>query len=72
MLLFRFTCLANTYRVFSILTGIWRTMEAKDDISVILRTVPAIAMLLWICSNAFIVFVWYPCLKSTETEHKKQ
>lgn len=64
-LLFRFTVAANSYRGLAIVTWISRRFLEKDDPpSAILPTIlPALAATLWICSNSFIAFVWYPLLK---------
>lgn len=79
LLMFRYTCIANAYRGLAIATWVGRTLQYTDGMtttspdSLPLLILPAIATLLWFCSNAFVIFLWYPCLKPiVGDESKKQ
>jgi len=65
-LMFWYTCVANSYRAIALATWMKRTLDtglsARLSLGMIL---PVFAVLLWICSNCFIVFVWYPLLPSS-------
>lgn len=65
---FWFTVIANTYRgVFGVLTWISRYMELRGDMhgpaAPLVDTLSASVIVLWILSNVYIFFEWYPCLK---------
>jgi len=77
--MFRYTCVANTYRGLAIATWVSRTRKTRvaDEIlgaaststtttssitALLIRYLPVYAAFLWFCSNAFVAFIWYPCL----------
>lgn len=77
MLLFQYTCLANMYRGIPLAIWVWRGLLAEENASGTyyspgLEVLSVVATLLWFCSNAFILFEWYPCLRVTKDENKKQ
>ena len=67
LVLFWYTVVANTYRATALVTWVQRVFfETKSDQSIDYLYIPAIlpilTVLIWCCSNYFIIFVWYPCL----------
>jgi hypothetical protein len=58
--IFWYTCIFNAYRLFAI--DAWIT-RLRDEQPMILTILPVLTAFLWITSNFFIEFVWYPCLK---------
>jgi hypothetical protein len=69
-LMFWYTVIANSYRVTALLTWIQRSRDVAGsqfaDMSIPMTILPILALLLWFCSNYFIVFVWYPLLPKSE------
>lgn len=63
-LMFQYTCLANAFRALSIATGLSRSREEQVSAGFMPTTIlPFMTLFLWFCSNSFISFVWYPCLR---------
>lgn len=66
-LLFRYTVIANTYRALPLGTWVSRTlfddMHNVRDHPLLVTLLPGIAVCLWIISNLFLWFEWYPLLR---------
>ncbi|KAG7340363.1 hypothetical protein IV203_023906 [Nitzschia inconspicua] len=74
--MFWYTVIANTYRATALATWVQRTIMAldKDEIDSaisVLTFLPGTAVLLWLCSNIFIVCVWYPVLPREQSTCSK-
>lgn len=68
MLVYYFSILANLFRGLALLTWTTRT-KAVDEVVGLgwsIKMLPRIAACLWIFSNLFIVFEWYPCIQRME------
>jgi hypothetical protein len=70
-LMFGYTVIANIYRALALTTWVSRTL-ADDmynvrDHRLLITLLPGIAVCLWIFSNLFIWFEWYPLLRSEGT-----
>lgn len=75
LLMFQYTCIANLYRGVAVATMIHRTMTLMTAIkggdsaewewfdSIMLVVLPVLTTLLWLRSDAFIIYDWYPCLE---------
>ena len=66
-----YTCGANLYRslaIYSWLSGSLRSETASP----LVTGLSIVAGLLWVCSNSFILFVWYPCLQKQLQGPKKK
>jgi hypothetical protein len=73
-LLFWYTVVANCYRGLAIAQWIRQMLlfDQSDQISsFMLKVLPSIAMILYIFSNSFIGFVWYPLLDFGEPLKEK-
>ena len=71
-LVFRYTCIANSYRALALFTWVSRSVNSQDRATLLLS---GIAGCLWICSNLFMTFEWYPLLKrkkGSETTMKNE
>jgi hypothetical protein len=70
-LMFWYTVIANTYRALALATWVSRTlgdeMYSVRDRPLLVTLLPGIAVCLWIFSNLFVWFEWYPLLRSDET-----
>ena len=68
LLVYYFTAIANLYRGLALATWARRTAaEEFDSLPLAVTLLPTIAIFLWICSNLFILFGWYPCIHRLET-----
>jgi len=71
LLAYYFTAIANLYR--GVALAVWESRTNADERdSMLLKLLPRIAMCLWICSNSFILFGWYPHIKRMETSPMKK
>jgi hypothetical protein len=70
ILLFDYTVVCNMYRLIAILQWILRSSSASSSSTAIVSAVylAYIAASLWVCSNAFILFIWLPCLQEQEQQ----
>jgi hypothetical protein len=64
-LMFWYTFVANTYRSVALATWMKRTLDNGPAELTVKTILPVFAAFLWICSNCFIAFVWYPLLPSS-------
>lgn len=73
LLNFEYTVIANIYRALALTTWVSRTLaddtsyDVRDDHRHLITMLPGIAVCLWIFSNLFIWFEWYPLLRSEGT-----
>lgn len=72
LLAYYFTAIANLYRGLALAAWASRTSADDRDIPLFLKVLPAIAICLWICSNLFILFAWYPHIQSMESPTRKK
>jgi hypothetical protein len=69
LLVYYFTVVANLWRGLALATWFSRTnVDERDDLPLILKLLPPIAICLWVCSNLFICFEWYPCIRIQRVE----
>jgi hypothetical protein len=70
-LLFDYTVVCNLYRSIAILQ--WISRSSSSSYTAISAVYLAyIAAILWVCSNAFIVFIWRPCLHHHHLHYQQQ
>lgn len=72
-LLFRYTVAANCYRGLAIAQWIMQmfSLSKKEKISFLLKLLPSVALGLYVFSNLFIAFVWYPLVKFGDAVKRK-
>ena len=70
VLMFQYTCGANLYRGTALATSLGRCVNEASSSHPLLVLLCMLAALLWVCSNAFILLVWYPCLKPIKQQQE--
>jgi hypothetical protein len=69
LLVYYFNVMANLWRGLALEMWFSRTnVDESDDLPLILKLLPRIAICLWVCSNIFIFFEWYPCIRIQRVE----
>jgi len=72
-LLFRYTVAANCYRGLTIIQWIRQmfSLSKREQTSFLLKFLPSVALGLYVFSNLFIAFVWYPLVKFGDPVKRK-
>jgi hypothetical protein len=69
--LFWYTVTANAYRVWALAESLSRTWAVWEHISIIQKMLPLLSILLWVGTNSFLAFVWYPLQHTSITKDER-